>query len=121
MQRTMNLGLMLVWLLVGLGILLREFWVPADVEFPLANDPQRLKLLGYLALGLAAWNFMRWFMTWSAQRTEAWEREQRLERERLLRDRKQSEAEVVNPALRFDAPDDGSSIPLPPKSANEPR
>jgi len=116
MLRSVNLYLMFFWLSLGIAILLRDYWLPANLEGSLFADAERMRLLGILAIGLAVWNFMRWYMNWSARRTQAMEQRLREDRERANRDRKNAEPIVTDPQLRFGESGPESTLPLPPQS-----
>ena len=93
-----NFVLFLIWIGVGLTFLIfGPMFAPNSFK-----GTQHEMYMGFIALLLAIWNLMRWWMTFSARRTR-----QRMEdnyRERLGPTAEKDPPPIVNPEFKFDEP-----------------
>src|SRR5438552_15303954 len=64
--KVFNLALMLFWLMICIGLLTRDFWMPEEMKEKVTgpNTPMVIAITGVLAL----WNLMRF---WAASRFPA--------------------------------------------------
>jgi hypothetical protein len=99
--KVFNLALMIFWLLLGLGLLTRELWMPPGL-LEKVNGPQTPLAIA-LAGMLAAWNFIRF---WAASRfgKPAGPSAQVQEYRRRIRTMSGEDPKVTNPEFNFDEP-----------------
>ena len=101
--RVFNLTLMAFWLAICVGLLTRDFWMPAGL-LDRVTGPQTPLLI--LVTGvLAVWNFMRYFV---AQKFAAPTRPspQAEEYRRRIRSKLGEDPRVTDPQFQFDEPPD---------------
>ena len=108
--RLLNLYLMIFWLLLSASLFGREYL------FPNANqDParaQHLTLLAYVALGLAAWNGIRWWVLRMGERKRAATEESYYRR--VAGGETPEEKPVTDPQFSFENPPPPTPSPPPP-------
>jgi hypothetical protein len=89
-----RIGLGLVWLAVGVALLLRDWFFPADLFAK--YDGTRLTLGGWLAIALAVWNGIR---AWSGAAVG-----RKTDPNPLRHDRSRTPTGEYNPAFDFNKP-----------------
>jgi hypothetical protein len=90
----LRMGLAVLWLAVGVTLLLRDSFFPADVFAK--YDATRLNLGGWLAVALAVWNGVRaWSVAPVRRKTDS---------HPLRPDRSRKPAGEYNPAFDFTKP-----------------
>ena len=95
-----NLGLMVFWILLCVGLLTREWWMPPDLLDKVSGPQTPLVIM--VAAVLAMWNFMRFFI---AHRFTAPARPSPVVDEYRRKIRRESEdPKVTDPQFRFDDP-----------------
>ena len=104
-----NLYMLVFWLFVGLGLLLRNLFLPDQYRTP--DWEQRLNILCIGAFVFATWNMIRWYSSRQARvAREAWKQEYSRRVGPLA---EKDPPQVVNPEFDFNKPD---SPPEPPRN-----
>src|SRR5262245_33779487 len=98
-SRVFNLALMVLWLVLFVGLLTREWWMPDDMRDRVTgpNTPVVIAVAGLLAV----WNFVRFFVSYRfgpagrpSPEVEAYRRR--------IRDLSGGDPKVTDPQFRFD-------------------
>ena len=99
--RILNLALMFVWLLICIGLLTRDLWMPADLHEKVSG-PQTSLVIAVTAV-LAVWNLMRFLVAprFTAKPQPSAELE---EYRRRIRSRFGNDPKVTDPQFNFDDP-----------------
>lgn len=103
--RSFNFTLLIFWLMLGIGLLTREWWMSEELKDKLSG--QNMPLMIGLTFLLAGWNFVRFYsvgMRLSGPRESDSTREQRRKIREVLGERPQ----VTDPQFDFgDSPPKG--------------
>ena len=102
--KVFNLALMVFWLLLCLGLLTRDLWMPPAL-LEKVNGPQTPMAVAVAGL-LAVWNFMR-FMTGRQVRPPTGPSPAVEEYRRKIRGITGEDPKVTDPQFRFDDPPRG--------------
>jgi hypothetical protein len=105
--RAFNFGLMLFWLVLGVGLITRSWWMENDWKARVEGANPQL-MIGFVFL-MAAWNFIR---MWSvAQRQPVYKESQEAsEIRRRIREKMGGEdPKITDPQFNFDEPSSGAS------------
>jgi hypothetical protein len=105
-SKLLNGGLLIFWVLLGLAVALRQYWMPAEVREKFSDETAQLAML--LATLLALWNAVRIFVRWkfgdvrkSSPEIEAYRRR--------IRAMTGEDPKVTDPQFKFD--DDSAGPP----------
>ncbi len=105
--KIINLGLMIIWLMICIGLLTRDYWMPAGLKNEVSgpNTPLVISITAVLAV----WNLMRF---WVAQRFPKSPRvspsPEAQEYRRRIRSQLGDDPRVTDPQFRFDDSSDRS-------------
>jgi len=100
-SRVFNLALMCLWLLLCVGLLTRELWMPDEMKEKVSG-PQTPLIIAVSGL-LAVWNFARFFVSYRFG-TPAKPTPEVDAYRRKIRAMSRGEPTVTDPELNFDAP-----------------
>jgi hypothetical protein len=99
--KVFNLALMCLWLVLCIGLLTRELWMPEGMKEKVTG-PQTPLIIAVSAL-LAVWNFARFFVAYRFG-TPAKPSSEVDTYRRKIRAMSRGEPTVTDPQLNFDAP-----------------
>lgn len=98
--RTFSLAFLIFWVVVAIGLWLRDSWMPAELREKLSDEKAQLGVL--LAVVLVLWNLARFFRrSFDGPARPSPEVEEYRRRIRALSGR---DPKVVNPEFNFDDP-----------------
>jgi hypothetical protein len=99
--KAFNLALMVFWLMICIGLLTRDYWMPADLNEKVTG-PQTPLVIGIAAM-LALWNLMRlWVAHRFAIKPNAALSPEAEEYRRRIRARLGEDPRVTDPQFKFD-------------------
>lgn len=109
-KKLVNLSFLVFWLILGVGVYFREFWMPVDLREKIGEEKAQLVIL--VAIVFALWNLARYFVAARFDPPTHQPSREVLEYRRKIRAMSGQDPKVTDPQFIFDDP------PPPPPGPN---